>query len=184
MTRFNNPLQEIKHRMYSLRNGAVADAMRRMGAPYKIIFGLNLPQLTALAAEIPPSPQIADELWHNDSTRESRLLAPMVYPPEQFDISVAREWVETIATTEVADILCLKLLKKMPWACTLAEELILSDREMYRYTALRLMFNLLPERLAETRAYAVSELERKNPLTAGIASALVEEIDFITGSND
>ncbi len=92
MTRFNNPLQEIKHRMYALRNGAVADAMRRMGAPYRIIFGVNIPQLVAIAGDTPQSAQLAEELWHNDSTRESLLLAPMVYPPEQFDISTAREY--------------------------------------------------------------------------------------------
>lgn len=179
MTRFNNPLQEIKHRMYALRNGAVADSMRRMGAPYRIIFGVNIPQLVAIAGDTPQSAQLAEELWHNDSTRESLLLAPMVYPPEQFDISTAREWISTIPTTEVADILCLKLLKKMTWACNLAEELILSDCDMSRYTALRLMFNLLPGRLAETRAYAETESRRGCPLTAGIARNLIEEIDFL-----
>lgn len=179
MTRFNTPLQEIKHRMYALRNGAIADAMRRMGAPYRIIFGVNLPQLVAIAAETPQSAQLADELWHNDSTRESMLLAPMVYPPEKFDIEKAQEWIADIPTPEVADILCLKLLKKMPWACSLAEELILAERDLARYTALRLMFNLLPARLAETRAYAEAELRRDCPLTVGIARSLIEEIEFL-----
>ena len=179
MTRFNTPLQEIKHRMYALRNGAIADAMRRMGAPYRIIFGVNLPQLVAIAADTPQSAQLADELWHNGSTRESMLLAPMVYPPEEFDIDKAREWIADIPTPEVADILCLKLLKKMPWACSLAEELILAERDLARYTALRLMFNLLPARLAETRAYAEAELRRDCSLTVGIARSLIEEIEFL-----
>lgn len=106
--------------------------------PYRIIFGVNLPQLVAIAAETPQSAQLADELWHNDSTRESMLLAPMVYPPEKFDIEKAREWIADIPTPEVADILCLKLLKKMPWACSLAEELILAERglgALHRVTA-------------------------------------------------
>lgn len=182
MTRFNTPMQEIKHRMYALRNGAIADTMRRMGAPYRIIFGVNLPQLAAIAEEISPSAELAGELWHNDSTRESMLLAPMVYPPERFDINTAREWVTTIPTTEVADILCLKLLKKMPWACAFAEEMILSGCDLTRYTALRLMFNLLPGRLAETRAYAVAELNRDSPVTSMIARSLIEEIDFLADS--
>lgn len=179
MTRFNTPMQEIKHRMYALRNGAIADAMRRMGAPYRIIFGVNLPQLSSIAEEFAPSADLADELWHNDSTRESLLLAPMIYPPEQYDIEKAREWVKTIPTPEVADVLCMKLLKKMSWAPTLADELMLSDNDLTRYTALRLLFNLLPARMTETRAYAEAEFNRDTPLTKGIAHSLIEEIDFL-----
>ena len=181
MTRFNTPMQDIKHRMYALRNGAIADAMRRMGALYRIIFGVNLPQLVSIAEEITPSAQIAEELWHNDSTRESLLLAPMVYPREQYDIDTARAWIKSIPATEVADVLCLKLLKKMPWAATLANELIESDNAMTRYTALRLMFNLLPAHIKETRAYAEREYDLDLPLTKGIARSLIDEIDFIEG---
>ena len=62
-----------------MRNGAVADYMRRMGAPYKIIFGVNLPHLSEIASETVPSQELARQLWANSSTRESMLLAPMIF---------------------------------------------------------------------------------------------------------
>lgn len=183
MTPSDSSLQPIKHRMYALRNGALADAMRRMGAPYKIIFGLNLPQLSALAAELTPSRLTAEALWANNLTRESLLLAPMMFPVDEFNPEIARKWVSEIPAAEVADILCIKLLKKMPWACSFAEELMLSDSAMQRYTGLRLMFNLLPARPVETLAYAKAELNRGNPLTASIAHSLIQEIEFLLEEN-
>lgn len=180
MTHSDNPVREIKHRMYALRNGAVADAMRRMGAPYRIIFGVNLPQLAAIAAETEKSASLARDMWLNTSTRESMLLAPMLFPPEEFDIAQAHEWAAAIPTAEVADVLCMKLLKKMPWARKLALELTASESDMTRYTGFRLLFNLLPAELESTRALAEAELSRGEPLTAGIARSLIDEIDFLS----
>ncbi len=168
--------------MYALRNGAVADAMRRMGAPYRIIFGVNLPQLAAIAAETGKSAELAEQLWENSSTRESMLLAPMIYPEADYDIATARKWISEIPTAEVADILCMKLLKKRPYADSLADELMPSSSPMARYTALRLLFNRLPARATEAKSYAETEFRRGNPLTRGIARALMEEVDFINGT--
>lgn len=178
MTQFNK-MQEVKHRLYAMRNGAVADYMRRMGAPYRIIFGVNLPHLSEIASETAPSQELARQLWANSSTRESMLLAPMIFPREEMDINTAREWATSAPTAEVADILCMKLLKHMPFARVLAYELIVSDDDMNRYTALRLMFNLLPEGKAEIKAYAIAELNRDTELTRSISRALIEEIEFL-----
>ena len=178
MTQFNK-MQEVKHRLYAMRNGAVADYMRRMGAPYRIIFGVNLPHLSEIASETAPSQELARQLWANSSTRESMLLAPMIFPREEMDLNTAREWATSAPTAEVADILCMKLLKHMPFARVLADELIVSDDDMNRYTALRLMFNLLPEGKAEIKAYAIAELNRDTELTRSISRALIEEIEFL-----
>lgn len=178
MTQFNK-MQEVKHRLYAMRNGAVADYMRRMGAPYRIIFGVNLPHLSEIASETAPSQELARQLWANSSTRESMLLAPMIFPREEMDINTAREWATSAPTAEVADILCMKLLKHMPFARVLADELIVSYDDMNRYTALRLMFNLLPEGKAEIKAYAIAELNRDTELTRSISRALIEEIEFL-----
>ncbi len=178
MTQFNK-MQEVKHRLYAMRNGAVADYMRRMGVPYRIIFGVNLPHLSEIASETAPSQELARQLWANSSTRESMLLAPMIFPREEMDINTAREWATSAPTAEVADILCMKLLKHMPFARVLADELIVSDDDMNRYTALRLMFNLLPEGKAEIKAYAIAELNRDTELTRSISRALIKEIEFL-----
>ena len=71
-------MQHIKSRFFALRNGVIADRLRKSGSPYKIIFGLMLPQMEQIAGECVPSKELAEMLWNNRSTRESRLLASMV----------------------------------------------------------------------------------------------------------
>ena len=107
----------------------------------------------------------------------------MIYPREQFDISTARKWVESAVSAETVDILCMKLLKHMEYAEQLADELILSDSDMIRYAALRLMFNLLPSRLTETKAYALAELSKQSPMTISIATLLLQENLFLEEEN-
>ena len=34
-------MQNVKRRMFALRNGVVAEALRRGGCPYRIVFGLT-----------------------------------------------------------------------------------------------------------------------------------------------
>ena len=41
-----NQTQEIKRRFFAMRNGIVADTIRKAGLQDKMIFGLNLPQIT------------------------------------------------------------------------------------------------------------------------------------------
>ena len=131
-------IQEVKHRCYAMRNGAVADTMRRLGAPYRVIFGVNLPQLKEIASDIQPDAALAAQLWATDSTRECVLIAPMIMPHDAFPIETARQWIATAPSTEAIDVLCLKLLGKMPYKAELADELLLSDSELTRYASMRL----------------------------------------------
>ncbi len=64
-------MQQIKRRFFAMRNGVVADMLRRAGSPFHIIFGLNLPQIVEIASEIPETQReaMADALWQNRSTR-------------------------------------------------------------------------------------------------------------------
>lgn len=75
-----NRMQLIKRRFYAMRNGIIADTLRKAGLGYKIIFGLNLPQITEIASGLTADADLAEELWADRRTRESMLLAPMLYP--------------------------------------------------------------------------------------------------------
>lgn len=133
-----SPLQAIKHRFYAMRNGIVADTMRRAGAEYRVIFGVNLPQLKEIASDIGYDAVLARELWANVSTRESVLLAPMIMPAEEFTIDEARRWVASAPSVEAVDVLCLRLLGRMPFAAQIAEECLVSDSRLMQYAAMRL----------------------------------------------
>ena len=103
-----------------MRNGIIADTLRKAGLPYRIIFGLNLPQIADIAATLPKETSLALKLWDNNSTRESMLLAPMVYPMEEFDMDTAMMFARTSPTAECMDNLCHKLLSKSPDAFEIA----------------------------------------------------------------
>lgn len=139
-----NPMQSLKRAMFAMRNGVVADALRQGGCPFKIIFGVNLPQLAEIAARCEHTKEFAEQVWANSTTRESMLIAPMLMPVDGFDEAKAREWISQVPTAEVADVLCLKLLRHTGYALDLARDLCESDDVMARYVGLRLMCNLAP----------------------------------------
>ena len=107
------------------------------------------------------------------------LLAPMIYPVDQFGLDTALAWTASTPTAEVADILCHKLLRRCPFALSLAQELSMSDNDMQRYIAIRLHFNLLPNGIDVAEAMATAELARNCQLTATVSRALLAEIEFL-----
>ena len=173
-----NDMQTVKRRFFAMRNGIIADTLRKGGSPFRIIFGLNLPQLVEIAATSPHTADFAQSLWNNSSTRESMLMAPMLYPHDEFDIATAREWIGMIPVCEVADILCHRLLRHLPFAMELAAELCLSKKDMARYTGLRLYFNLVHTHPGEALEAARNELNTPSALTERLATQLFDEASF------
>lgn len=174
-----NDIQLIKREFFSLRNGIIADTIRRSGAPYKIIFGLNMPQLKEIADSIGPDRAMADSLHANTTTRESLMLAPMIFPRGEMTPELAMQWIADSPTTEVTDVTCHRLLRHLPFAAETARQLAGSDSDMLRYAALRLMLNLRDFPSDEAAATARAELSRAVPLTAGVARMLLDRFEEI-----
>ena len=174
-----NPMQIIKRRFFAMRNGVVDDVLRRGGSPYRIIFGLNLPQIVEIASSTESSRDLAEALWANDTTRESRLAAPMIMPREDFPIEDARRWVSTILDRETADILCHRLLRHTPYARELARELSKLDG-MALYTGIRLAANLVYTHTDEAAEIASDVLSKSPDQQIGqIARQIIEEKEFL-----
>lgn len=166
-------MQQVKRHMFAMRNGVISDTMRKAGSTFKVIFGLNLPQIIEMAQVFGPDPELARELWANTATRESMLLAPMLIPAADFGEAEARQWIETVPCIEVADILCHRLLRHTPYAQTLATDLCLHATGLRQYTGLRLMANIsreYPQAAAEaTTACADSDDRAVRALAAQLA---------------
>lgn len=104
------------------RNGLVADTLRAAGMDcYHIIFGLNLPQLSSIAAQFSPDIQLAQALWADAKVRESRLLATYLYPREQVSREHAIELMSQTQTQEEADMLAFRLLRYLPFLAELKQ---------------------------------------------------------------
>lgn len=175
-----NEMQSVKRRLFAMRNGIVADTLRRTMPEYKMVFGLNLPQIAEIAADLGPSRRLAEELWADRRTRESLLLAPMIFPRTEADRETARRMMKDVITPEVADILCHRLLRHLPFARELAMETVTSPVDLERYTAFRLLFNLLPAGAEEIRPFAEAEFAAGCQLTRSLTRALIDEIDFLS----
>lgn len=169
----------VKRRFFAMRNGAVAASLRAMGAPYRIIFGLQLPQIAEIARDFAPDAELAAQLWANTSTRESMLMAPMLFEVGGVPPDTAMELATSATTAEVADILCLKLLSRLPFAWSMVEALRDSEADMSRYVAIRLAFNLINQRPAEALAVADAEMTLNCALTALTARMLADEARFL-----
>lgn len=110
-------LKDIKQLFFTFRNGVVADVFRQANAPYKTIFGLQVPQLGEIARGVDGTPEEKDSLaaclWEDSGVRESRLLACWLFNPATTDAARAAALAEQCATREEADILCWRLLRRM-----------------------------------------------------------------------
>ena len=73
-------MKDIKKEFFAFRNGITADILRKAGMPYKIIFGLQVPQIAQIARGHKPDMELADRLWNDTEVRESRLLATYLFP--------------------------------------------------------------------------------------------------------
>lgn len=183
MTTYNN-MQQIKRRIYAMRNGIVADALRKGGSPYKYIMGVNLPQLKEIAAETGTDAALARDLMADTLSRESQLMAPMVMPRGEVAIQEAEGWLRGLASREAVDVVCHSLLRHEPYAFDLARRMlaVADDDPEPRYAGLRLLWNLVGSRAAEILPVAEAEASRGDD--AGLkmlAEGLAEEARYMLG---
>lgn len=174
-----NEIQNIKRKFYALRNGIVADTLRKAGDPHQIIFGLTLPQIKEVADSVGVDIALAEVLWKNKTTRESRLLAPMLYGHDAVSPEQARVMFEDVMCVEEADILCHRLLRHLPFAMGLVADYIASEISLERYTALRLLFNFVGVYPDRAKRLAGKEIERNDKLTHRVAAILYDEACYV-----
>lgn len=146
-----NSRQLIKRRFYAMRNGLLADQLRRAGSPYKIIFGLNVPQLKEIAAEFAGDAGLLEFLRGDVRCRESRLIAPMLADVSGLTAADAAAWLASAESLEEADILSHSLLRRHPQAARIAVTVLsatlcagakATPLDLKRYGALRLLGHL------------------------------------------
>lgn len=102
---------DIKKELRASMNGVLSARMREAGMPFKLIFGVELPRLQNIAGEFPLDFDLANQLWQ-ENIRETKLLAIMLMPPEDFTSEIANTWAEKMVTAEEAQVLAMVLLSK------------------------------------------------------------------------
>ncbi len=143
-------LRGIRKEFFAYRNGIIADKLRKAGDPHGMIMGCLLVDIQTITQrqretvnDVEALKCLAQELWNDTNSRECRLAAPMLYPPEEMNLEMALQWSESVESVEIADNLCHKLLRKTLIAENLLQSLIAHERPLTRYTGYRLLLNLL-----------------------------------------
>lgn len=173
-----NQMQTVKRRFFAMRNGVIADALRRGGSKFRVIFGLNLPQLREIAAEIGENRELGEALWHNNSTRESMMLAPMILPkPNELTDELFAMTAE-VPDSEIADILCHTLLSPIDRDGSIMRRLAVDPLPMRRYMGLRMLYGRVAEMPKEAEQMARAELERGEALTRPLATLILDDALF------
>ena len=97
--------------------------MRLCGTTYHINWGISLTHLQSLASEYEQDMHVALELW-KDNVRESRIMALMLMPPEEFTPDIAKLWSETLQTQEIAEMAAMLLYQHVAYAPAFAYSLL------------------------------------------------------------
>jgi len=124
-------LRAIKAELRTAMNGIASKAIRESGMNYKIAFGIELPRLREIAAEFTPDRHLAQALWQ-ENIRESKMLAIMLYPHDEFDHDLAELWIDSLMPeqAEIAQLLSMEQLCQMPQAADHAFLWIADERSM------------------------------------------------------
>lgn len=135
-------------------NGIASRSMNDAGmtADYRVNFGIDLPRLESIAAEIRSDlasrldedgmMSLAQNLW-KERVRECRILATMLYPPHRMLDEVADIWTDDIKSVELAQIVALYLFRNIKNASRLAFQWIADDNEMKQIVGFYTMFHLV-----------------------------------------
>lgn len=134
----------IKAELRSAMNGVASRAIRESGMAYKLCYGIELPRLRQIAAGFTPDRRLAQSLWQ-ENVRECKMLAIMLYPVEDFDADMASLWIESFIPeqAELAGLLSMDLLARLPEASELAFHWMADERNMFQLCGFLVITRLL-----------------------------------------
>lgn len=135
-------INEIHKELHANMNGIASKYLRENGAQYRLNWGVELPRLQQIAQEFEPNHSLAQRLW-NENVRESRILATMLMPAENFDIQLCLLWGEQVQNAEIAQMAVMHLFVRLPYAAEIAFRWMASGEEMHQLMGLLLVTRLI-----------------------------------------
>lgn len=107
-------VKEIKQYFFARRNGVTADVLKRGGSGFEMIFGVDVPSISALSKEIGFDKELAIRLWADRKVRESHLLAAWLLDPVSLSVEECVTLADSVVDMEDAQMLAFRVLKHRP----------------------------------------------------------------------
>lgn len=123
----NDIISEIKQELRANMNGVASSYMRKTD-DYRVNWGIELPRIHDIASEFEPNHELAQALW-KENVRECKILATILMPTDGFDEELCDIWAESIRTEEIAQIFCINMMARLPYASVKAFEWIAGENE-------------------------------------------------------
>lgn len=114
-------IQDIRKRCRLAMDGIISSNMRAYGLEYKLNFGIPVLKIKEIASHYTPNKVMAEKLWQ-DSTRELKILATLLYPKDEFKEDVAWRWVREIPNQEIREQLGMNLFRCLQYTYTFGME--------------------------------------------------------------
>lgn len=158
--------QDIRKQFRLLMNGVTAQSQREKGMDYHVNWGASLGHLRELAGEYGKDYDTAAKLW-NDDVRESKIMATLLMPTEQFTLDTAMQWISQTKTQEIAEVAVMNLYQHLPYAKEMALRLIQDEDAMRQLHGYNIMSRLLTRNVALT--------DEENKLTDDCANKTIDQ---------
>lgn len=115
-TKIENHTSRMAALMGRLRremNGAVVESMQRAGVRGELNYGVSIPTIREIAAQMAPDHSFARFLYRQQ-VRELRLAAATIADPEALTVDELAEWVDGITHLEMLDEVALRCFSRAP----------------------------------------------------------------------
>lgn len=145
-------IKDIRKRCRMAMNGVASTSMREYGLNYKLNFGLIIQQIKDVANRYTPNSKLAETLWKED-TRELKILATLLYPIDEFDITTANRWVQEIPNQEIREQICINLFQNLSFANQLAIDWTNNNSDNIKTSGYWLMVRLFLAKKIESIIY-------------------------------
>ncbi|MDD4991800.1 MAG: DNA alkylation repair protein [Paludibacter sp.] len=126
-TDLDTQITEIKKTIRLSMNGVVADQMTQRGIIYKKNYGVAIPRIKEIALRYTPNHDLAQRLWALN-IRETMIMATLLEPVDKFTPEIAQAWIENFNQIEIIEQINMNLFSKLPFAASLAAELIQAEK--------------------------------------------------------
>lgn len=109
---FTSRMAALMGRLRREMNGAVVESMQRAGVKGMLNYGVSIPTIRTIAAEVGTDHPFACFLYRQQ-VRELRLAAASIADPQQTTLELAEEWIGGVEQLEILDELAMRLFSRL-----------------------------------------------------------------------